>query len=432
MNEIIKLGVDFLRRLVPTPAAVRRTWIGAKRERRMTEMIFIVCLLLPILVGIALLLYKRVNSDKDVLIEARFLVLLPDHYPEAAFTLQQRAPAIEAWALEALAQRLPPARTQLAGVAPVLQARATPDGRFTLALRDASPSNRNPSRPALAHEVRAQYIEVLRAAGEAVSKQLPVGSRVAVLGVEASQQARGAPTPQALMYFIGVPYGLAVLMIYLLMRHNLVVDKALAQSVFPGVTRMLQVPYYPDWRDRLREGRTPPEVHLLAEFLVAEYQAGRRSVAIVSSLPREGKSTITLMLWQALRLRLPLRLVDADRRADLLRLLEASHFAASSPQVHALFADGPTRTSNAPTTLPAPASSEVMSLVDCTPLFWAREEIVLLKQVDLVLLVIEETGGRRGIERVAEQLSFLGVIPAGLVLNKVSEDPTLGIYGLGY
>ncbi|MDY6947520.1 MAG: hypothetical protein SXG53_17560 [Pseudomonadota bacterium] len=210
-----------------------------------------------------------------------------------------------------------------------------------------------------------------------------------------------------------------LLCVFLGIRYSAVVDMHIARSLFSSKTKFLQIPQYRSCHARLTDAGVPPEVCLLAEFLLQQFDAGKRTVAITSASANVGKTTITMFLARAIAVHVPVIVHDADLRhraskvfADLRdepRWNDLDVKVNSLPHNQRLIEL--VRQRSRP-------EQPALELFDCSPTFTGDGGLSVAREVDLVILVFEELQSRADLNASLSDLTFFEVTPHVVVINK--------------
>jgi hypothetical protein len=365
-----------------------------------------------------------------------YLMILPDHYPDPQFTLEQRSRGIRSYAaaevyrgIEKLQPQHPDAHFQL-------YVQVGSQGQFTLELVDQwrhFEQGKDVTRW-LKTQIEP-YLDVLNAGANAVSGKLPAGSRIDTLDTYAGPGSDGRHLIDAVyIYLVAIALGLIALCAYLGVRFSEVVDLDAAAAVFPGETKYLQIPKYPDLGRLLNDNRPPNQCRLLAEFLLHQHAHGRRSIAITSPVGFEGKTTLALFLAGILPQHAQTHLYDADgtqqasERFTALRRLSkwattAVHFKSMPPLSDANIAENAAR-------LVASSPTAAIHLFDCSPILAADPSLALVKNADISILVVEEVRYRATFREAVEAMKFFDIRPDIVIINKAAQLPFY--YGYPY
>lgn len=420
VNELIKFALDLLRRLVPTRNTLQRMLTGFRARPAWHRNVAVLALLVVLAAEFMFLVKPLLVQRADNGVEARFFLLLPDTGPVGTVGLGARQSVAQAFAEQQL-RRETAALSQLAPSAALTSTlRVEATGLVTVLIQERE------ERTALFGAVEASprlgsYAQAARNSAKAALPVLPPGAVLQELAMEPHGKAPRRAGERSLALTAVVMAGTLALVFWAYAWvFNMVYDAERARRDFGPQARVLSVARYRDWEARLASANPPPELYVLAEYLLQLRRQGRHRVAFVSAQPGEGKTTLVLMAGQLLRQRLRVALHDADTRSNLgERVAALAPPAAQGLHVH--------RCQLAP--LHAPGAE--LHLVDLTPLLWLQRQADLLTAVDAVVLVIDEVRWRMGTRLVAERLAFLGVQIDAVVLNKSHADQSYG-YGYGY
>lgn len=429
MNEMIKLLIDIAWRVAPAPDRLSRTLAGILGEgwRSLWPILLFWGLGCMTALGLSLASLRGVGRFDGV--EGSFLIILPDRYPDAQATLEQRKSATTKYVSEKLTRQLEAIKKKTGGVRYLHSTQLDSHGLLTIQVASFEHRRSLFKDNAAPAALLAAYTGVVQSIGEAriAAALMPLGTRseqILIEPIHAGSEAQRQAALKAMLLGLGVAS--AGLFFYFSLKYNRVFDTHSVRQAFGADTRLLQIGNHADCRRYIQEGRVPDEFFILAEYLRTEQAKGKRRVAIISASPAVGKTTLALMLWRVLSQKHCVQLIDADRSSHLSRQINDSAFAAATrPRLDALFSHAGDHSA-----LQAiPAIDADFVIMDITPLTWAREELPLLQGADLVLFVAQEIGYQTGLKETLERLKFLAICPDALIVNKVRRAD---LFGYGY